>query len=281
MERFRSWLFSPASAARRCLKALTVGADQVIWDLEDGVPENQKNETRKQLNTLVAQLGPEQMPWVRINSPFSAWGEDDFLHVKSIMAERPLRLVIPKVDASIIRWFEEQNLPAMVQWLLIVESAKGLWDLLHATSPWFGAKNVRLAFGALDYQADVGGSIDPEETELLMLRQQIVMASRALGFLAPIDAVYARFDSTNQVQESARRSRNLGFVGKMVIHPHQVEPVHAAFEPTEQERIWATKVMQSTSQGGAINIGGEMIDGPLIERARQILSVPIDPGKNT
>lgn len=268
----RSWLFSPADVPERCLKALAAGADQVIWDLEDGVAEEKKALARANLSELMAKAG-EEPPWIRINGVGSTWAEEDMALLWTL-DHTPLKIVVPKADAHSVsrlaQWVSER--PRAVQWLWIIESAQGLWDVMHAEGPWMSEYGGRLAFGALDYQTDLAGEVGPGEEEILMARSQIALASRVWGWPSPIDAVFPGISDTQGLDASARRARRLGFGGKMVIHPRQIPVVNKAFTPDDQEIQWARKVLAEIGRAGVLNIGGQMIDRPLIERARQILA---------
>ncbi|MDA8194955.1 MAG: CoA ester lyase [Thermaerobacter sp.] len=268
----RSWLFSPADVPQRCLKALDTAADQVIWDLEDGVAAGRKEMARAQLAGLAEQTASARMPWIRINGPDTVWAADDLQAALKACSGRPPRIAVPKVDARVVAWLQQQGPAQSVQWLLIVESARGLWDLMHLDTAWLPGMSVRIAFGALDYQADVGGDIGLDEQELLMPRSEIVLACRSLGWMAPIDAVYPRFDDEDGLSRAAQTARRLGYAGKMVIHPKQIGPVHQAFAPSDAELAWARGVLAAGTGAGAVQVAGQMIDRPLLERARQILA---------
>jgi citrate lyase subunit beta/citryl-CoA lyase len=275
-ERTRSWLFAPADRPDRCLKALAGAADQVIWDLEDAVAPEAKEEARRTVRELLRQTaGEPRVPWIRVNGLFTPWGPEDLLSLQDAVSDARARWLVPKADARTVGRLEAWRREGKVrgQWLLLVETARGLDDLARAERPWLAGDAVRLAFGALDYQADLGaGPVGPDEAELAVPRHLMARRSRVFGWPAPIDAVYPGYRDPEGLRAAAERARRFGFAGKMVIHPDQIGPVHEAFTPTAEERAWAERVLAASRAGGVATVDGAMVDRPVVERARQILA---------
>jgi citrate lyase subunit beta / citryl-CoA lyase len=138
--------------------------------------------------------------------------------------------------------------------------------------PWHRLRRWRLAFGSVDFQLDTGISGDQEE--LLYARSCLVLASCIAGLLPPVDGVTMALDDLTRLGGDVARTRRLGFRGKLCIHPKQVETINRGFAPTEAERVWARRVLQAaeTTGAGAFRLDGELIDRPVIERARSILA---------
>lgn len=267
MEFSRSWLFSPGDVPDRCLKALQSDADQVIWDLEDGVGVARKVFARDTLCHLLSQVTRERVPWVRMQS----LGDLDHLHG---VAPRE-RWVVPKIDQERLTHIQQwaQSHPHTDRaWLLIVESARGLWDLVRSPTPWhIRGESVRLALGALDFINDMNGHQTEAETELLGPRTILPWISRAWDFPGPIDGVYPVIDDVTALCASTARARALGFAGRMIIHPRQIAPVHHTYRPTTTEREWAEEILSvADSSSGAVRVHGHMVDRPVIEQARRI-----------
>lgn len=271
-ERYRSWLFAPADAPDRCRKAYDSGADQVIWDLEDGVASERKDQARASLLTLLDEVPKGgRRPWVRVNSLGTDRGQEDLRLLTSRVPEGRRRIVLPKADLQAFT-----SVPPSLggdEWLLLIERADALMDLLdgpplpQADDP----PSVRLAFGPLDYQLDLGGSTGGDEAELLVPRSLIVLASRRRGLPPPIDGIWTAVDDTEGLAASAGRARRLGFAGKLAIHPRQLTTLHQAFTPSEREVAWARRVV-TEAEAGAVLVDGEMVDRPALERARRILA---------
>ena len=155
----------------------------------------------------------------------------------------------------------------------LIESAAGL----HAVNEIaFTARVARLAFGHLDFQADVGMSSSSDEHELLSVRMAIVLASRRANLAAPIDGVTTEIDNAERLTSDTARGRRLGFRAKLCIHPKQVETVHKGFAATAGETEWARRVLEASRQQGlgAFALDGRMVDAPVIQMARNLLGMP-------
>jgi citrate lyase subunit beta/citryl-CoA lyase len=124
----------------------------------------------------------------------------------------------------------------------------------------------------VDFQLDTG--ISGEQEELLYARSRLVLASRVASILPPVDGVTMALDDLARLREDVARARRLGFGGKLCIHPKQVELINQGFAPTEAERAWARRVLEAaeTTGAGALRFDGELIDRPVIERAKSILA---------
>jgi citrate lyase subunit beta/citryl-CoA lyase len=160
------------------------------------------------------------------------------------------------------------QLPDSTSLLPIVENAQGLWNALEiARCP----RVERLAFGHLDFQHDVG--IDGEIEELLYARSHLVLVSRLAGVAPPLDGITAALDDTEKLRGDVERARRLGFGGKLCIHPRQVEWVNRGFLPSARDIEWARRVLAAAEAagGGAVRMGAEMVDAPVVARAQQIL----------
>jgi len=258
----RSCLFVPGNRPERFPKACASGADVVIVDLEDAVPDGQKSFARE---SVAFWLSADRPVYVRVNGTTTAWFEED---VAAIRRPGLAGVVLPKAEGRGQLAALAALLPDPVRILPIVETAAGVWNVLEiASSP----KVERLAFGALDFQLDAG--ITGEGEELLYARSRIVLASRVAGILPPLDGVTTGLDAPDALASDILRSRRLGFGGKLCIHPNQVAAINEGFLPTEREIAWAKGVLAaaSSSGGGASRRDGKMIDRPVIEQAKRIL----------
>ena len=275
MERFRSWLFAPGDSLDKCLKATQSAADQVIWDLEDAVSNGRKLQARQNVITLLEQLpASAHTPWIRINALDTSWGINDLVSVASAFSSRKPRWVIPKADQSspiILQRIAEQKQLREGEWVLLIESAQGFWDLLHAQSSWRIPGSCRLAFGALDYIHDIGATGLTDSSVLVVPQTLLVWTSRVWHWPAPVDSVFSSIHDVMELGDSARKARAMGMAGKMVIHPAQIDPVNNAFLPSMQDYQWATSVIKAMESQGVTLVGGAMVDRPVLERARQIL----------
>jgi citrate lyase subunit beta/citryl-CoA lyase len=275
----RSFLFAPGNHARRVEKALTLAADAVILDLEDAVAVSEKPTTRALVVQVFGQARHGKL-YVRVNAYSTEWCYSDIVTIARAGLDG---IILPKVEtADQLRsadWLlsnleRERGLPAGgIDLIPIIETALGMSNI--GTIAASGTRTKRLAFGAGDYTLDLGMIWSPEETELLPARSTVVMASRAAGIDPPLDTVWADLRDTEGFARSAERAAALGFQGKMCIHPDQIAVTNAAFSPSEQQLAWAARVIAAFEDAEAkglasIQLDGQFIDYPIVQRARQV-----------
>tara|TARA_R110000751_G_scaffold307857_1_gene432823 strand:+ start:9133 stop:9924 length:792 start_codon:yes stop_codon:yes gene_type:complete len=250
-------LFVPANRPDRFGKAASCGADAVILDLEDAVAEADKDMARAALSCDFTALPVI----VRINAVASRWHAADVEAVQdlSIAAVMLPKSESPDAVAAVVAAFKGRPIIALI------EAAKGL-SKARAIAGMQGV--VRLAFGSVDYCADLGCAHLREV--LLPARSELVMASRLAGIAAPLDGVTVQLDDPMITHTDAEHARNLGMTGKLCIHPKQIGPVIKAFSPTAADIDWAERVLALGD--GAIAVKGEMVDEPVRIRARTILA---------
>jgi len=265
----RSYLFVPGNRPERFEKAMASGADAVILDLEDAVPEADKNSARdavaqwlRERASVQSNIGTTQL-LVRIN----AFGTTQ--HAQDVRAchSGVHGVVPPKSERVADLAALAQALPGAAL-LPLIETAIGFDASLDlARVPGV----VRLVFGTIDFQHDMG--IDGEGDELLFFRSRLVLISRLAGLQAPVDGVSTVLDDAVQIHAEANRARRLGFGAKLCIHPRQVAAVHEAFDPTAAQLDWARSVLDAAAaaHGAAVALNGTMVDLPVILRARALL----------
>ena len=264
----RTILFVPGNRPERYLKALGVGADAVIIDLEDAVEADAKEEARKHIAQFASEQ-PDARFLVRSNAADTAWFEGDMAlcHAHANI----IGVVLPKAESAVqvARVRELAGKPV----LPIIESAEGVLRLEEIAR----AEGVdRLAFGYLDLMLDTGTRPDTAGARLLLdhIRCRILLCSAAAGINPPLDGVHPDFRDTETLSAIATQVRDMGFAGLMCIHPTQVATVHAAYAPSAAECEWAQRVIDEFERTGsaAFQLDGKMVDMPVIERARRILA---------
>ncbi len=253
----RSYLFVPGNRPERFDKALAAGADAVIIDLEDAVPEAEKDSARA---AVQAWLSPEKAVLIRTN----AAGSPAFRADLELCGHPGVAgIILPKAEA-----LDDQITGAAKPIFPLIETAQGLWNALAlAQTP--GVQ--RLLFGSIDFQVDLG--IAGEE-ELGFHRAQIVLVSRVAGILPPVDGVTTAINDDAQIRSDTLRAKRMGFGGKLCIHPKQLAAVHAGFAPAADEVAWAGRVRDAAAAAGgaAVAVDGKMVDRPVMLRAEEILA---------
>lgn len=276
----RSLLFAPGNHARRVEKALGLPADGVILDLEDAVAVTEKPATRALVAAAFDKPRAGKL-YVRVNALTTEWCYCDMV---SIVQRGLDGIILPKVEhAHELRtadWLlanleRDRGLPVgSIDLVPIIETALGISHLSHICRS--GTRTRRLAFGAGDFTLDMGMVWTRSETELLPHRVACVLESRAAGMEPPLDTVWADLRDTDGFIASAKQAAALGFSGKMCIHPDQVAPTNAAFTPDDAAVAQAKRVIaafdQAEAQGlASIQLDGQFIDYPIVQRARRVL----------
>ena len=267
LARARSFLFVPADRPERLPKALASSAHAVIADLEDAVAPEDKSTARQSLASgwsALSDVQRERMV-VRINAAGTPWHDDDLALLREL---RPAGVMLSKSEsvAAVARVAKQARAPV----LPLIESAQGLHALdLIASTPGV----LRLVFGHLDFQADLGLYCEAEERELDSVRLAFALASRRANLAAPVDGVTTALDDESRLIADVGRSRRLGFGAKLCIHPRQVERVNEALGPTRAQIAWANNVLEASRVRGtgAFRLDGQMIDAPVLQRARRLV----------
>ncbi|WOI57733.1 CoA ester lyase [Palleronia sp. LCG004] len=253
-------LFLPAARLDRLDKALNSGADAVILDLEDAVSEAEKPGARAGLKGALPDTPPVPV-LLRINGGDTPFFDED---VSAASVLPVAAIVVPKAsDRGICAEVTRRTGKPVIG---IIESALGV----HHAHDVAGACR-RLAFGSIDLAADLG--IAHDRQALAFARSAVVMASRLAGLVPPWDGVTIATGDAEAVADDCRHGTMMGFGGKMLIHPAQIAPARAAMAPSGAERDWAHRVVAAAEKStDAVKLDGEMIDAPVVARARQILA---------
>lgn len=248
-------LFVPGNRPERFDKAAGFRPDQVILDLEDAVPADQKDAAREHVREWLA--GAQAL--VRVNEVGSRWHVDDL----RMASQAATGVILPKAESpELIRSvIQHCDVPAFA----LVESPQGVLQ-----APAIARAGVAgLMFGNVDFAASAGVQ-HSSHPALMAARSTLVYASAAAGISPPIDGVTTQIDSPDVLSADLLHARELGFVGRLCIHPRQVAPTQEAFRPTEEEFTWAVDVLRS--EDGVSVVNGEMVDAPVLARARSIIA---------
>jgi citrate lyase beta subunit len=228
----------------------------VIADLEDAMAPTQKPAARD----VVARLAPRV---VRINGADTEWFADDLTVVGGMELDA---VVLPKATPDAVAALGPDGPPVIA----IVETARGLRLAYEtATAPRVAA----LVLGAVDLGAELGLEPRADGLEILHARSRVVVDSAAAGIRPPFDIVHLEIHDDEGLEAECAFARSLGYRGKACIHPQQVPIVNRAFAPSEREVAWARRVVEAFDESGegVLAVNGEMIDLPVVERARRVL----------
>jgi citrate lyase subunit beta / citryl-CoA lyase len=269
----RTWLFVPGHDARKMQKALRSGAEVVVIDWEDAVPEDRKNEARATTRSILTQAPPRSKApryVVRVNNTRYPSFTDD---IAALAELRVSAVMLPKVADPA----EVVHLAGLIEQPVIplIESALGVelaYDIARAH-----VRVERLAFGSLDFVADIGGRWTPEGEAYEFARARVSIAGRAAGLEGAIDSVYPWLEDAEGLRRDAAGARALGFAGKLLVHPAQIPIVREVFSPTPEEVAEATEVIRAFEEARArgesvVRLRGRLVDPPVVLWARQMLA---------
>ena len=281
---FRSLIFVPGNSIRFVEKAKTLTADIICFDLEDSVPNNEKATARRIIaETLLARRHEYgDQVYVRTNSPESGLVPDD---LKAVLQKGIDGIVVPKVnDANqmlkikkhIVMLEKERKTDKKIALMPSIETARGVVNAYLIARA--DERIKALIFGVFDFLYDMRLDYDEHDlTGYSYVRAKIPVDARAAGVHA-IDAIWQNIDDIDGLTKDATMARRLGYSGKSIIHPSQIEPVHKVFRPSKNEVEWAKKVVQVLGQAmnkgtgrGAVRLEGKMIDAVHYKQAKAIL----------
>lgn len=270
----RTFLFVPADRPERYARALGAGPGAVIIDLEDAVAPDNKLRARASLADGFAALSAadRERILVRVNASGTPWHGGDRDLVSQLSLQGLAGVVLPKAERGVDLAAMAAAIGPNGALVPLIESARGL-EAIDTISA--AAQVLRLAFGHLDFQADLGLSCDADEAELVPVRLRLVLATRRAGLAAPIDGVTVDWRDVPRLEVDARRARRGGFGAKLCIHPTQVPTVHQALGPTLDEIVWARRVLEATNAaaGGVVSLDGRMVDTPVVLLAQRLLAL--------
>jgi citrate lyase subunit beta/citryl-CoA lyase len=251
-------LFVPADRPERFAKAAMSGADAVILDLEDAVRPQDKAAAR-----AVAASDFTSLPVVlRVNGAGTPWHAED---MKVALEGGYTAIMLPKAEfTQTLQDICEKASRRGIGVIALVETARGL-AYAERIAALSGVR--RLAFGSVDYAMDIGCA--HERAALSYARARLVLASRLAEKAAPLDGVTTEINDDGRIIDDARHARDLGFGGKLCIHPRQIELVRGEWRPRHAEIEWALKIVGTE---GAVAVEGTMVDEPVRIRARAILA---------
>lgn len=280
--KLRTMLFVPANKKRWVEKAPTLGADAIILDLEDSVALSEKESSRTLVPDAVKTSGGAGANvFVRVNGLTTGLAAED---LKCAVQPGLTGIVLPKTESAnevreavtLVEEIERARSmqPGEIVLLPLLESAVGILDAREIAAS--SRRIVAIGFGALDFTRDMGISLSPNGAELYYARSYIALVARAAGIQA-IDTPWTNTADLEGLVEDARKARQLGFRGKFVIHPSQVEPVNQVFAPSEPEVADAERVVTAFEQAqalgvAAISLDGRMIDTANYRRAKELLN---------
>ncbi len=286
----RAMLYVPADDERKIEKAARLGVDSICMDIEDGVAVNRKATARANIVTALrtVHFGRSER-LVRINPLGSGLAEED---LEAVLAARPDGIVLPKVEGSDeihrvcqqISAAEQANgwASGSIALLVLIETPQAVLNLREICTA--EPRLQGLIFGAEDFAGSIGATRSRDALELLYARSAVVICAAAFNLQA-LDMVWLDLQDLEGLRREAQAGAGMGFTGKQIIHPNQVQPVQEAFTPSE-EAIQSAKRIVEAAQAyqqagkGAFVLDGKMVDAPVIKAAQRVLERARAAGKD-
>jgi citrate lyase subunit beta/citryl-CoA lyase len=290
----RAALFVPGDAPEKMRKAVDAGADAVIFDLEDAVAGPRKAPSRALVAEALSRrqyAGPPLV--VRVNAAATGLLVDD---LAAISRPHLAAIMVPKVE-------DADELAEIADALAVLRPARaiagepvGLIGLIETAAGVVACERIAaeappstwtLAFGGVDFAADLGVEPDPAGEGLLHARARVALAARAAGLAPALDGPLLALGDEALLREDSARSRRLGFGGRLVIHPRQIEPVREAFGGLDEAGVRRARAIVAAyeaaqREGRAVAVvEGEFVDPPVYRRALDQLAsagIEVSPG---
>jgi len=282
----RTALFVPGNRPDRVDKAVNSGADAVIIDLEDAVAFGEKEESRPMVRDKILEYVDRKII-VRVNAMDTKFFQGD---LNEVIVPGLGCIIVPKVEqvdhiheinGHLLHTERERGLaPGTISIIPLIESAKAVQNIFQIVSEKTDPPRLfTVAFGAADYTLDMGIEMTKGGEELWYPRSRISIACRAADVEPPLDTPFMiDLKDMGALKADIKRAKQLGFQGKLCIHPNQIEPCHTIFSPSKEEILYAERVVQAfeeaEAQGiAAIQLDGKFIDYAVVEKSRRVLEL--------
>jgi citrate lyase subunit beta/citryl-CoA lyase len=278
----RSLLFMPGSNARALEKARNLPADGIILDLEDSVAPDAKAVARDQIAQAIAAKGfGKREVLIRVNGLDTPWWIDD---VAMAAKARPDGILFPKVSsvedlAAIADRLSDLNADTSIRVWAMIETARAVLhaEELAAASRDFETRLAGFVFGPNDISRETRIRMQPGRAAMLPLISHCILATRAYG-LEILDGPYSEISNVDGFAQECAQGRDLGFDGKTLIHPGQIEACNAIFTPPGDEvararRIIAAFDLPENASRGAIRLDGQMVERLHAAMARRTIAI--------
>lgn len=273
----RSLLFAPAVNARALEKTRTLACDAVIIDLEDSVASEAKDQARDSASAAIRLGFPGKMVALRINALDTPWGQAD---IKMAASVRPDVVVLPKVAGPEPVLAAGRGLGEQTQLWAMIESCAGVLRLADIAATAKTASLGALMVGANDLAAEMRCRLTNGREALIGALSQTVIAARAFG-LSPLDSTFVDLTDADGFESQCRQGADLGFDGKSLIHPSQIEAANRLFSPSSERISWARQVIaafEAEPNAGVLTVDGKMTERLHLVEALRITAFALEAG---
>jgi len=273
----RSLLYVPAINARAIDKARTLPCDVVILDLEDSVGPEAKDAARAAAVEAIAVGFPGKTVALRCNALDTPWGQAD---LKAAVQAAPAVVVLPKVAAPETVLAVTRAIGDRIELWAMIESCAGVLRLADIAATAKLAPLAALMVGSNDLAAEMRCRLTTGREALLGALTQTVIAARAHGLMA-LDSTFTDFQDASGFEDQCRQGADLGFDGKSLIHPSQIEPANRLFSPSSERIAWARSVIaafEAEPHAGVLAVDGRMTERLHLREAERIAAFALQAG---
>ena len=284
----RSLLYVPGNMPSMLQNIPVFGSDAIIIDLEDAVPHTEKDAARRLVRRFLdGYRDRDKEILVRINALDTAWARED---LREVLPALPDGIRLPKADTpeiverldTILTEFEEELGVEIGRFKILpsIESAEGVINAIGIAR--CSSRLMGLAFGAEDYTASMEIERTKSGEELMAARERVLWAAKAAGIPA-IDSIFADVKDMEGFRRETELVKALGYTGKSLVNPRQIEVVHEVFAPKPEEIAYARDVIDAIQRAremgtGVISLRGKMVDAPVVKRAYRTLRTAFAQG---
>lgn len=284
----RTLLYVPGNMPSMLQNVPVFDCDAVFIDLEDAVPLNEKDSARNLVSRFIATYTERNKEvFVRINALDTEWGFDD---LKKVLPSLPDGIRLPKADTpeiverldTLLTEMEEELNVDIGTFKIIpsIESALGVINSIKIAR--CSSRVIALAFGAEDYTASMEIERTKGGEELFHSRARVLWAAKAAGIQA-VDTIFADVGDMDSFRTEVELVKKLGFTGKSLVNPRQIDIVHEVFAPQDDEIVYAQQVIEAIVRAremgtGVIALNGKMIDAPVVKRAARVIKTAVSQG---
>jgi len=284
----RSVLYVPGNMPSMLQNIPVFKADGIFIDLEDAVPLSEKDAARKIVRKFLENYkNRTSETFVRVNGLETKWGYDD---LREVLPAKPDGVRLPKADTpEIVERLDtfltemEEELGFEIGHFKIIPSIENALGVINCIKTARTSKRViALAFGAEDYTASLEVQRTKSGEELFHARTRVIWAAKAAGIQA-IDTVFTDVSDMDSFRRECELIKTLGFTGKSLVNPRQIDVLHEVFAPKREEIDYANDVMEAIIEArkmgtGVISLRGKMIDAPVVKRAYTVLKTAYAQG---
>ena len=277
----RTLLYVPGNMPSMLQNIPVFGSDCVIIDLEDAVPHTEKDAARRLVRRFLETYRErDKEVLVRINALDTRWAHDD---LREVLPALPDGIRLPKADSpevverldTLLTEFEEELGVEIGRFKILPSLESPLAVLCSLEIAQSSPRLLGLAFGAEDYTATMEIERTKTGEELANARARVVWAAKAVG-IAAIDSIFADVNDADGLRRETELVKALGYTGKSLVNPRQIEVVHEVFAPKAAEIQYALQVIEAIQRAremgtGVISLGGKMVDAPVVKRAFRTL----------